>query len=119
MGEAKRKRFASIEGPGSAAVAGLSDDEQAVIHGICVMAAVASTEQMRLIAAQATELHEEQGTNAALSAALHGLARFAWGIRHRGIERKEITRMMMMGIEHALAQAEASELMGGPVQGNG
>ncbi|MBY0395653.1 MAG: hypothetical protein K2X91_04170 [Thermoleophilia bacterium] len=119
MGEAKRRRFSSVEGPGAAKVAGLPEAEQEALHRICVMAAMAADAQMVLLAAQAVEIHPGHGTNAALSGALHGLARYAWRIRTPGLTRQEILRMMTMGIENALAQTEAAELMGGPVQGNG
>lgn len=119
MGEAKRRRFAGVEGPGAANVVGLPEAEQEELHRICVMAAMAADAQMALLAVQAKEIHEAQGVNAALSGALHGLARYAWRIRTPGLTRQEIARMMMMGIENALAQTEAAELMGGPVQGNG
>jgi len=119
MGEAKRKRFASVEGPGAADVQSLPETEQEAIHGICVMAAMAADAQMALLAVQAQEIHPAQGVNAALSGAIHGLARYAWRIRTPGLTRAEIARLMSAGIENALAQAEAAELMGGPAQGNG
>lgn len=120
MGEA-RKRFAKIVGDGAAKVAALSDAQQAELHETAAAAASAINGMLTAMIAleESSNSDHGQGANAVLSGAVHGLAHVAWKMRRKNYSRQDVESLLMTGIRHALEQAQARELMGGPVAGNG